>query len=63
MRGVQIGALPVHFDFEAWLAIFQDIWPDNSPARASYLKRICSGPDYDISQAARGSFQLITHSN
>lgn len=60
MRDVQIAALPVHFDFDSWLAAFTEIWPKNSAASASYMKRICSGPDYDLLQAARGGFKQLT---
>ncbi|MFK7963342.1 MAG: hypothetical protein AB8C46_05170 [Burkholderiaceae bacterium] len=57
MRGTEIAALPVRFNFDAWLATFSEIWPEKSPADASYMKRICSGPDYCLSQAARGGFK------
>lgn len=60
MRGVEIAALPVNFDFDSWRTTFTQIWPQDSAASTSYMKRICSGPDYDLSQAARGGFKRLT---
>jgi hypothetical protein len=53
-RGIHIHALPVAYDQTAFLARFLKTWPEGSPAHASYLGRITSGPDYALARAARG---------
>lgn len=50
--GVHIDALAVCYDQDAFLARFLARWPKNSPAHASYYRRIMSGPDYAIAQAS-----------
>src|SRR5258708_6483491 len=40
-----VEAVPVRYDYEAWIARFDRLWPAGSPASLSYLKRIPSGPD------------------
>lgn len=58
LYGTRLGALvveavPVHYDHEAWLARFDCVWPEGSPASLSYRKRIASGPAYEPDQALR----------
>jgi hypothetical protein len=48
-----VEAVPVHYDYEAWIARFDRLWPAGSPASLSYRKRIASGPDYEMKQAVR----------
>jgi hypothetical protein len=48
-----VEAVPVRYDHEAWMARFDCVWPDGSPASLSYRKRIASGPEYAIEQALR----------
>ena len=49
--GVHIDALAVPYDQDAFLARFLRRWPPDSPAHASYFRRIVEGPDYRIAQA------------
>ncbi len=48
-----VEAVPVRYDYEAWIARFDRLWPAGSPASLSYRKRIASGPDYKMEQAVR----------
>jgi len=48
-----VEAVPVRYDYEAWMARFDRVWPAGSPASLSYRKRIASGPGYDVEQALR----------
>jgi hypothetical protein len=50
--GVQIDALAIKYDNEAFLRRFLARWPQGSHAYASYYDRIIGGPDYSIAQAA-----------
>ena len=62
LYGVRLGAtvveaVPVRYDYEAWMARFDRVWPAGSPAALSYRKRIASGPGYAVEQAVRtGAF-------
>jgi len=52
-----VEAVPVRYDYEAWMARFDRVWPAGSPAALSYRKRIASGPGYEVEQAVRtGAF-------
>ena len=58
LYGGQVGrayveALPVRYDHYKWIAHFDHIWPENSPASLSYRKRILSGPAYQPAEAMR----------
>lgn len=48
-----VEAVPVRYDYEAWMARFDRVWPASSPAALSYRKRIASGPGYEVEQAVR----------
>jgi hypothetical protein len=48
-----VEAVPVRYDYEAWIARFDRLWPAGSPASLSYRRRIASGPDYEMEQAVR----------
>ena len=48
-----VEAVPVRYDYEAWMARFDRVWPAGSPASLSYRKRIGSGPGYEVEQAVR----------
>lgn len=50
-RGVFIDALPVPFDLEGFIAQFDRIWPEGSPAAISYRARICGRAPSLIAQA------------
>ena len=50
--GVHIDALALDYDHAAFLHKFLARWPAGSPAHESYYRRIVSGPDYAIAQAA-----------
>jgi len=50
---VVVEAVPVPYDHDAWLARFDRVWPEGSPAALSYRKRIVSGPAYELDQALR----------
>src|SRR5258708_4752113 len=43
-----VEAVPVRYDYEAWMARFDRVWPAGSPASLSYRKRIASGPGYGV---------------
>jgi len=52
-----VEAVPVRYDYEAWMARFDRVWPAGSAAALSYRKRIASGPGYAVEQAVRtGAF-------
>jgi predicted phosphodiesterase len=52
LRGdVHIDAIAVHHDMQAFLSRFIARWPQESPAHASYYRRIMRGPDYAVAQA------------
>lgn len=46
-----VDALKVEFDLAAWLGRFDALWPEGSPAAASYRRRIVAGPDFAIEHA------------
>jgi hypothetical protein len=50
--GAHIDALAVEYDQAAFLGRFLARWPQGSPAHASYYRRIVTGPDYALTQAA-----------
>lgn len=52
-RGVNLDAVPLHYDHAAWTARFLSNWPAGTPAYASYFGRIQNGPDYTPHQAVR----------
>ncbi|MFO8142806.1 MAG: hypothetical protein R6T87_13190 [Marinobacter sp.] len=41
--GLSVSLLPVRFDFDAWLARFDALWPEASDAALSYRTRILGG--------------------
>jgi hypothetical protein len=49
--GVSIDALAVRYDNDAFRHDFDARWPEDSPARLSYLRRIMHGPDHTIEAA------------
>ena len=55
-----VEAVPVRYDYEAWMARFDRVWPAGSPAALSYRKRIASGPGYEVEQAVRTGAVLRT---
>lgn len=42
-RGVHISLLPVAFDTDAWVSLFDELWPAGSDAATSYRQRILHG--------------------
>jgi predicted phosphodiesterase len=50
-RGVWIDALRIDFDLQAFLAQFDALWPNGSPAAVSYRHRIAAGPRFSIDHA------------
>ena len=56
-NGLHVGAIAVHYDHDAFLDRFLHVWPNGSPAHASYVRRITSGPDYSP-QTARPQKQV-----
>lgn len=56
--GLRYDALPVYYDHEAFLARFDEVWPEGSAAAASYRERLLRGPAFSIEQAARGGVEL-----
>jgi len=53
LGAVVVESVPVHYDYDAWLARFDRVWPEGSPASLSYRRRIVSGPAYGLDQAPR----------
>ena len=53
LGGTVVEAVPVRYDYEAWIARFDRVWPAGSAAALSYRKRIASGPVYGVEQAVR----------
>jgi hypothetical protein len=50
-RGTHVEALPVRFDMARWERRFLGMWPQGSPAHASYFQRIVSGPRFTRAEA------------
>jgi hypothetical protein len=50
-RGTWIDALRIEFDLSRWLARFDALWPEGSPAAISYRRRIVAGPPFTPAQA------------
>jgi hypothetical protein len=50
--GIHIDAIPVSYDYSAFVERFLKCWPERSPAHESYYARIVNGPDYTLAQAA-----------
>ncbi len=50
-KGAFIDALPVRYDQARWLDQFLANWAPESPAHASYYKRIVNGPAFSAAQA------------
>jgi len=53
LGAIFVEAVAVPYDHDAWLASFDRVWPEGSPAALSYRKRIVSGPAYDLHEAMR----------
>lgn len=51
LRDTFVDALPVRFDHGAFVRWFESRWPPETPAHASYYKRITDGPHYSIASA------------
>lgn len=49
--GTRWEAVALEYDAKAWLERFERTWPAGTPARASYERRIRSGPDHDLARA------------
>ena len=50
--GVHVEALELHYDHARWVERFLASWPRESPAHASYFRRIVEGPRFTLDQAA-----------
>ncbi len=59
-RGVWIDAIRIEFDVAAWLALFDRLWPAESPAAISYRDRITQGPAFTPAQAL-GRTPAVSH--
>lgn len=53
--GLNVSLLPVRFDFDAWLADFDALWPAGSDAALSYRDRILNGTSLTAEQVRFGS--------
>ena len=51
-KGVHVEALPLRFDQARWLERFAAAWPEGSPARDSYYRRLVAGPRHALAGAA-----------
>ena len=52
VAGVHVEAIAVDYDAPAFRRRFLAQWPAGSPAHDSYLRRIESGPAFDLARAA-----------
>ena len=52
---LHVEALAVRYDHERWLERFDALWPTDSPAPASYRRRILDGPAYEPQAAVRSA--------
>ena len=50
-NGVFVDAIPIDYDLHEFLARFDKRWPPDSPAHASYYRRIVDGPAHTLEQA------------
>jgi predicted phosphodiesterase len=55
---VNVDAVRLDYDHEAWVRRFLAMWPAGSPAHRSYFQRIIAGPTYVGSQAGPAVVQL-----
>ncbi|MEG2025241.1 MAG: arsenosugar biosynthesis radical SAM protein ArsS [Gordonibacter sp.] len=56
-EGLFVEAVPVHYDHEAYLSWFDELWPETSPAAVSYRSRIADGPDDYLEDSLLGGFR------
>lgn len=54
--GLWVQAVPVRCDHDAYLAWFDDLWDECSPAAVSYRDRIVNGADDRVADALLGGF-------
>lgn len=54
--GLHIQAVPVRYDHDAYLAWFDGLWDECSPAAISYRDRIVNGPDDRLEDSLLGGF-------
>lgn len=54
--GVYVQAVPVRYDHEAYLAWFDSLWDELSPAAISYRDRIANGPQDHLADSLLGGF-------
>ena len=57
-KGVHVQAIPVRYDHEAYVAWFDELWSETSPAAISYRDRIVDGADDRMADALLGGFAL-----
>lgn len=55
--GLHIQAVPVRYDHDAYLAWFDGLWDEFSPAAISYRNRIVDGPDDRLEDSLLGGFR------
>jgi hypothetical protein len=51
IEDVVIEAVAIPFDQDAWIRVFERLWPEGSAAWLSYAGRMVDGPDFDLQQA------------
>ncbi|WP_165055290.1 MULTISPECIES: arsenosugar biosynthesis radical SAM (seleno)protein ArsS [unclassified Adlercreutzia] len=56
LDGLFVQAVPVRYDHDAFLAWFDNLWDELSPAAVSYRDRIVDGPDDRLADALLGGF-------
>ena len=54
--GLWVQAVPVRYDHDAYLAWFDELWDECSPAAISYRDRIVNGPDDRLADSLPGGF-------
>lgn len=59
VKGVYVEAVPVRYDHDAFIAWFDSIWEEDSPAAQSYRPRAVAGPDTVFTDAVIGFDILV----
>ncbi len=56
-NGLSIQSLPLRFDHEAFVAWFDELWPEGTPGEQNYRRRIITGGEDRIAVADLGGFE------
>lgn len=56
VEDLHVQAIPLRYDHDAFLAWFDGLWDETSPASVSYRDRIVNGPDDKLADSLLGGF-------